>query len=47
MIGLGGIRNSFQIETEKEREKGTLRTRNVSCTGIARCRLILIRCEKY
>lgn len=47
MIGLGGIRNSFQIETEREREKGTLRIRNVSCIGIARCRLILIRCEKY
>lgn len=38
--------SSFQIETERERErKGYIR--NVSCTGIARCRLILIRCEKY
>lgn len=24
MIGLGGIRNSFQIETEREREKKVL-----------------------
>lgn len=51
-INYGSVSVEFVIQEvpfklkQKERErKGYIR--NVSCTGIARCRLILIRCEKY